>query len=136
MGLSSTRTAMSAGLVVALLATLLLAPAPAAAPHELRLRLKLAEFDPLQGLPQLPDRLRLASEPEAGYFVAQFSRPIDPGLLDTIRATDARGQQVCHRRPCLHEHPDVSFGRGQRQRLAQRLQRRVGVALRLEGQSP
>lgn len=53
------------------------------------LRLKVATFDPLEGTPTLRGELAWDdAAPEAGVFVVQFDRPIDPGLLDSVRSRD------------------------------------------------
>lgn len=56
---------------------------------EVKLRLKVGEFDPLVSAPALPERLRLTEQPASGIFVVQFRRPIDPGLLQKLRTTGA-----------------------------------------------
>ena len=44
----------------------------AAGPPGRQLRLKVGSFDPASARAAIPDRLRLASEPESGHFVVQF----------------------------------------------------------------
>lgn len=46
------------------------------------LRLKVGEFDPLRGVPALPEGLRLPAEPASGIFLVQFGEAIRPALLE------------------------------------------------------
>jgi len=66
------------------------APATGADPEPVKLRLKTAEFDPLDLLPAAPRNLSFEREPAAGIFIVQFDRPIAPALLAALRATGAR----------------------------------------------
>jgi len=67
-----------------------LAPATGADPEPPKLRLKTAEFDPLDLLPAAPRSLTLEREPSSGVFIVQFDRPVAPALLAALRATGAR----------------------------------------------
>jgi subtilisin-like proprotein convertase family protein len=71
--------------VAMLLGLALVAPAGSAA----QLELKVASFDPLQGLPPLPDSLRLESESPGGYFVVQLRGPVVRDVLGRLRAAGA-----------------------------------------------
>ncbi len=53
------------------------------------LHLKVADFDPIAGLPQLPPSLRTDAEPPSGIFVVQMRDAITPRLLARVRATGA-----------------------------------------------
>ena len=67
-----------------------LAPATGSDPEPPKLRLKIAEFDPLDLLPAAPRNLTLEREPASGVFIVQFDHPVAPALLAALRATGAR----------------------------------------------
>lgn len=66
--------------------------APAAEPPsaELLLHLKAGNFDPLAGPAPLPDSLRMAAEPAAGYFVVQLRRPARTTDMQHLHALGAK----------------------------------------------
>ncbi len=53
------------------------------------LHLKVAEFDPLAGLPPLSPALRLDAEPPSGIFVLQLREKATPALVARLRAAGA-----------------------------------------------
>lgn len=71
---------------------MLTAPADAegsSAAGEQLLRLKIAEFDPVAGLPPLSPTLRFDTEPPSGIFVLQLRERTTPELVARLRTTGA-----------------------------------------------
>ena len=54
-----------------------------------KVRLKIGSFEPLSERLPLPEGLRLAQEPSAGYFIVQFGERVRPALLEQLVAVGA-----------------------------------------------
>lgn len=54
------------------------------------LHLQFATFDPLQGEPNIPQTLKLSSEPTVGAYIIQFQGPVQQAWKDAVVATGAQ----------------------------------------------